>query len=134
MASEIVFLVLSWLGTYLVHSTLLLGAVWLLSKRGLLRAPRLAERTWRFAVVGGVCAAAYAFIHPLETLKNCAQAGLPRPRASLAERVQYLGGPRGLYRGALPSILCGGLRNGCATVAMNGFANPLITRLGLRET
>ena len=56
------------------------------------------------------------------------------PRASLAERVQYLGGPRGLYRGALPSILCGGLRNGCATVAMNGFANPLITRLGLRET
>ena len=72
--------------------------------------------------------------HPLETLKNCAQAGLPRPRASLAERVQYLGGPRGLYRGALPSILCGGLRNGCATVAMNGFANPLITRLGLRET
>ena len=60
--------------------------------------------------------------------------GLPRPRASLAERVQYLGGPRGLYRGALPSILCGGLRNGCATVAMNGFANPLITRLGLRET
>ena len=88
----------------------------------------------QFAVVGGVCAAAYAFIHPLETLKNCAQAGLPRPRASLAERVQYLGGPRGLYRGALPSILCGGLRNGCATVAMNGFANPLITRLGLRET
>lgn len=88
----------------------------------------------QFAVVGGVCAAAYAAIHPLETIKNCAQAGLPRPGASLAERVQYLGGPRGLYRGALPSILCGGLRNGCATVAMNGFANPLMTRLGLRET
>jgi len=57
MRSEIVFLALSWLGTYLLHSTLLLGGVWLLARRGLLRTPRLAERMWRLAVVGGVLTA-----------------------------------------------------------------------------
>eukprot|EP00967_Tisochrysis_lutea_P148039 scaffold282193_cov31-Tisochrysis_lutea.AAC.2 len=87
----------------------------------------------QFVVVTGVCAFAYTLAWPLETLKNCAQAGLPKPGASLAERLHYLGGPRGLYRGAAPGILCGGLRNGCAMMAMNGIANPLITKLGLRQ-
>ena len=84
------------------------------------------------AVVSGCCAAAYAVTWPLETLKNMAQAGLPRPGASTAERLAFIGGPRGLYRGVTPGVLCGGLRNGCAMLAMNGLANPLITRLGLR--
>ena len=89
--------------------------------------------TGQFCVVTSVCAFAYALAWPLETIKNCAQAGLPKPGASLAERLAYLGGPRGLYRGAGPGIVCGGLRNGCAMLAMNGLANPLITRLGLRD-
>jgi hypothetical protein len=87
----------------------------------------------QFFVVTGVCSFAYALAWPLETIKNCAQAGLPRPGAGLAERLVYLGGPLGLYRGAAPGILCGGLRNGCAMLAMNGLANPLITRIGLRD-
>jgi hypothetical protein len=86
----------------------------------------------QFLVVTSVCGFAYALAWPLETIKNCAQAGLPRPGAGLAERLVYLGGPLGLYRGAAPGILCGGLRNGCAMLAMNGIANPLMTRMGLR--
>jgi len=58
MSSEIVFLVLAWLGTYVLHSTLLLGGVWILSRRGLLSAPRLAERVWRMAILGGILTAA----------------------------------------------------------------------------
>lgn len=87
----------------------------------------------QFALVSGVCAFAYGAVWPLETLKNCAQAGLPTPHATLAERLKYVGGLRGLYLGAGPGVLCGGLRNGCAMLAMNGIANPLATRLGLRE-
>ncbi len=50
--TELVFVLLAWLGTYLVHSTLLLGGTWLLTKR-VLRTPRLRERAWRVAMVGG---------------------------------------------------------------------------------
>ena len=75
---------------------------------------------------------AYGLVWPLETLKNLAQAGVPHPSASFAERLTFIGGCRGLYRGVAPGVLCGGLRNGCAMLAMNGVANPLVTRLGLR--
>lgn len=88
----------------------------------------------QFCLVSGVCAFSYAAVWPLETLKNCAQAGLPTVGATLRERLKYLGGPAGLYRGAVPGVLCGGIRNGCAVLAMNGIANPLATRLGLRDT
>ena len=80
----------------------------------------------------GVCASAYALAWPLETLKNLSQAGLPRPGAHILERARFVGGLAGLYRGAAPGILCGGLRNGAAFLAMNGVANPLITWLGGR--
>ena len=86
-----------------------------------------------FALVFSTAGFAYAAAWPLETLKNLAQAGLPTPGATLADRLRYLGGPGGLYRGALPGVLGGGFRNGCAAVAMNGLANPLLTRLGLRD-
>ena len=87
----------------------------------------------QFAVCTSACAFGYAVGWPFETLKNCAQAGVPSPAASLSARLAYLGGPLGLYRGAVPGILCGGLRNGCAMLAMNGIANPLVTRMGLRD-
>ena len=54
--TELAFVALAWLGTYLVHSTLLLGGVWLLTKR-VFRAPRIGERMWRLAMVGGVITA-----------------------------------------------------------------------------
>ena len=98
------------------------------------RKTELLRTKWgNFAVVFSACGFAYAAAWPLETLKNCAQAGLPKPGASIAERIKYLGGPRGLYLGVAPGILCGAFRNGCAAVAMNGLANPLLTRLGLRR-
>ena len=87
----------------------------------------------QFAVVTTTCGFAYAAAWPLETIKNLTQAGLPTPRASLAQRLSYVGGPLGLYRGALPGVLCGGLRNGFGFLAMNGLANPLATRIGLRD-
>lgn len=87
----------------------------------------------QWLVVSSVCGLSYAAAWPLETLKNLAQAGVPKPGATIAERIKYLGGPRHLYRGAAPGILCGAFRNGCALLAMNGIANPLATRLGLRD-
>lgn len=87
----------------------------------------------QFAVVTSTCAFAYAAAWPLETIKNLTQAGLPTANASLSQRLAYVGGPLGLYRGALPGVICGGFRNGCGFYAMNVLANPLVTRLGLRD-
>uniref|UniRef100_A0A7S4IZX9 Mitochondrial carrier protein n=1 Tax=Odontella aurita TaxID=265563 RepID=A0A7S4IZX9_9STRA len=86
----------------------------------------------QFFVVTAVCGAAYALVWPLETLKNAAQAGLPRPGASLAERVRHLGGLVGLYRGALPGISGGAIRNGVAMLAMAN-TQRVATWLGLRD-
>ena len=98
------------------------------------RAPHLFDApAGQFALAFTTCGFAYAAAWPLETLKNLAQAALPTPGASLAQRLAYVGGPAGLYRGAAPGILCGAFRNGCAGLAMNGCANPLLTRLGLRD-
>jgi beta-lactamase regulating signal transducer with metallopeptidase domain/biopolymer transport protein ExbD len=46
---------LAWLATFLVHSTLLCGAAWLLSR--VLRAAKLRELVWRTALVGGLLTA-----------------------------------------------------------------------------
>ena len=107
---------------------------WVTSDAARRKAPELfRSMTGQLAIVSSVCAFSYAAAWPLETLKNCAQAGVPSPGASLYERVRFLGGLRGLYRGAGPGVLCGALRNGCAMLAMTGLANPLATRLGLRD-
>ena len=79
-----------------------------------------------------VCGLAYAGIWPIETLKNLAQAGLPRAGASLAERVAHLGGARGLYRGAAPGIVSGGVRNGCAMMGA-ALCQRLATAYGFRD-
>lgn len=86
----------------------------------------------QWIVVTSVCAFGYTIGWPLETLKNLSQAGLPRPHATLSERLEYLGGPRHLWRGAAPGIVGGGFRNGMAMLAMNGIANPLATWMGAR--
>ena len=51
------FTALAWLGTYWVHSTLLLGAAILVARRWGSKRPRLAERTWRLALFGGLLTA-----------------------------------------------------------------------------
>ena len=85
-----------------------------------------------FAVVTGICGCSYAIIHPLESLKNMAQAGLPHPGASVAQRVAHIGGPLALYRGALPGITSGALRNGVAMATML-YWQKYATALGLRD-
>src|SRR5262245_44396471 len=43
----------AWLATYAVHSTLLIGAVWLLDRTARLTRPTR-ELTWKLALIGGV--------------------------------------------------------------------------------
>eukprot|EP01035_Chromulina_nebulosa_P018600 gene18600-24328_t len=85
-----------------------------------------------FVVTAGISGGAYLFCWPLETLKNLSQSATPYPNATFAERINYLGGYKGLYRGVWPGTLCGALRNGCAMVSMV-YAQKLATRLGLRD-
>jgi len=49
--------VLVWLLTYLLHSTLLLGAVWLLTRRMSTRAAAAREALWKTALLGGLVTA-----------------------------------------------------------------------------
>ena len=48
---------LAWLMTYALHSTLLLGGVWLLTSRGPVRSHHLRDLYWKAALVGGVVTA-----------------------------------------------------------------------------
>lgn len=47
----------SWLLAYLLHSTMLLALAWGAERRGLLRAPALAQTVWRWALFGGLLTA-----------------------------------------------------------------------------
>ena len=47
----------AWLLTYAVHSTVLIGIVWLLVRRGLIRSHHLQDTFWKAALVGGVLTA-----------------------------------------------------------------------------
>lgn len=47
----------AWLLTYAVHSTLLIGGVWLLVRRGLIRSHHLQDTFWKAALVGGLLTA-----------------------------------------------------------------------------
>ena len=48
---------LAWLMTYALHSTLLLGGVWLLTSRGPVRSHHLRDLYWKAALVGGLVTA-----------------------------------------------------------------------------
>lgn len=79
-----------------------------------------------------ICCWCYAISWPFETLKNMTQGGIPHVKASFADRVRYLGGWKGLYRGASIGIIGGGFRNGVAMVAMNNWQR-LASTFGLRK-
>lgn len=88
----------------------------------------------QFLTWGGISMCGFWVIWPLETIKNQVQAGLVidgTDKPTLAQRIRYLGGPIGLYRGILPGSISVLLRNGTAAVVM-GYANRKITELGLR--
>ena len=85
-----------------------------------------------FLVTASVSGASFLIAWPLETLKNLTQSGTPKPNATFAEKIQYLGGYRGLYRGVMPGTICGAIRNGCAMISMV-YAQKMATKLGLRD-
>lgn len=57
----------AWLLTYLLHSTLVLGAVWLLTASGLVRDPRARDVLWKVAVLAGVVSATVGLVRPAPT-------------------------------------------------------------------
>mmetsp|Transcript_95425 Transcript_95425/g.269648 ORF Transcript_95425/g.269648 Transcript_95425/m.269648 type:complete len:285 (+) Transcript_95425:43-897(+) len=94
----------------------------------------LKKPAYQFLTWGGVSMLGFWAIWPLETLKNQVQAGTEVAGSSsptLRQRIAYLGGPIGLYRGILPGSISVFLRNGTAAVVMT-FAQRKITELGLR--
>ena len=54
-----------------------------------------------FAVTAGSAAGSDLLCWPLETLKNLSQSSTPKPGASIREKIAYLGGPLGVYRGTI---------------------------------
>merc|ERR1712086_890490 len=88
----------------------------------------------QFLTWGGCSMLGFWVIWPLETLKNQVQAGTVidgTTTPTLRQRINFLGGPLGLYRGILPGSISVFMRNGAAAVVMS-FANRKITELGLR--
>lgn len=88
----------------------------------------------QFCTWGGVSMLGFWVIWPLETLKNQVQAGTAvngSTDVTLRQRIAYLGGPLGLYRGILPGSISVFLRNGTAAIVM-GAAQRKITEWGLR--
>jgi len=94
----------------------------------------LSNPVGQFLTWGGCSMLGFWLIWPLETLKNQVQAGtviegIDKP--SLGQRIAYLGGPLGLYRGILPGSVSVFLRNGTASIVM-GYANRKLKEYGLR--
>lgn len=84
-----------------------------------------------FLVTAAASAAAFLTCWPLETLKNLTQSGTPFPGATIKQKIEFLGGPKGLFRGVWPGTIAGAIRNGSAMVAMV-YAQSWATKLGLR--
>ena len=56
--------VLAWLATYFVHSTVLLGLAWFLTRPARRPSPRFVERAWKVGVVGPLLTATVASLLP----------------------------------------------------------------------
>jgi solute carrier family 25 carnitine/acylcarnitine transporter 20/29 len=91
----------------------------------ILKHPLGSFTTWGTASMLG-----FWIVWPLETLKNQVQAatiieGTTSP--TLAQRIRFLGGPLGLYRGILPGSISVFVRNGCAAVVHAARREPHTT-------
>jgi len=71
----------SWLVTYFLHSTLVLGAVWLLTASGWVRDPRARDILWKVAVLTGLVSATAGVVRPAP------QAELPAVAELLAHEI-----------------------------------------------
>src|SRR5262245_45984236 len=68
----------AWLLTYAVHSTVLIGTVWLAERGGLLRSLRLRDLAWRTALVGGLFTATLQLAAGLTPFGGSAELSAPR--------------------------------------------------------
>ena len=91
----------AWLLTYAAHSTLLIGAVWLLVRRGVLKSHPLQDTFWKAALVGGLLTATAqtalgirpvgtvairpAAVAPVSSQSPGAPAGTPMPELVLRQ-------------------------------------------------
>lgn len=82
--------ILAWLGTYALHSTLLLGAAWLVTRWRWARSERARERIWKTALVGGVLTATLQSSAPWETAGTW-RFEIPATVAGLGERSRVAG-------------------------------------------
>lgn len=85
-----------------------------------------------FLVTSAASGLSYLLCWPLETFKNLAQAGVPHPSSTIAEKIRHMNGFFGLYRGCIPGVASGSIRNGVAMIAMI-YAQKLATKCGLRD-
>jgi len=91
----------AWLLTYAVHSTVLIGSVWLAERAGLLRSLRLRDLAWRTALVGGLVTATFQLAAGLTPVGGATEiqapdlADLSRPVAppGAQERLEWLARP-----------------------------------------
>jgi HEAT repeat protein/beta-lactamase regulating signal transducer with metallopeptidase domain len=114
----------AWLLTYAVHSTLLIGAVWLLVRRGIITSHHLQDTFWKAALVGGLLTATAQTalgIRPLGTVAirpvavatgSAHAAGTPTP-TPMPERALHRSEPRGFDvrpgAGAVPALSLGAM-------------------------
>jgi len=84
-------LVLAWLLTYLVHSSILLGGAWLLSATRIVRSPVARDTLWKVCLVGGILTATvYSFSpyqpYSLHVLLPSVTASAPAPAVARIDR------------------------------------------------
>jgi len=80
--SELARKAIAFLGTYLLHSTLFLGAAWLLWKSGRLRTPRNSERVLRLALCGGILTSALQLSLGMQPILGQFHIGIDKPSES----------------------------------------------------
>ena len=68
----------AWLLTYAVHSTVLIGSVWLAERAGMLRSLRLRDLAWRTALVGGLVTATLQLAAGLTPVGGATEIHAPR--------------------------------------------------------
>jgi HEAT repeat protein/beta-lactamase regulating signal transducer with metallopeptidase domain len=103
----------AWLLTYAVHSTALIGTVWLAERGGLLRSLRLRDLAWRTALVGGLFTATLQLAAGLTPFGGSAELSAPRlhrtgQAGAESNRASHLGAlptpPAPTAEGELPSV------------------------------
>jgi len=113
-------LVCAWLASYFVHSTALLGAAWVVTRRLPSRFDRLAEQLWRIGL--GV---------PVITTIGQQLAFLPANAAPSRAAVQYT--PSALTLGAIPGAVWFGIAMVWIIGAAIGVANLALLQRSLRR-